>query len=116
VHNRLANYIRARRKSVGLSQRELAFILGYADDGAVSQHELNQSVPPLIIGLGYEVIFQVPMSELFAGLREGVEASVEQRIARFEKELLDRPNKGGLPDPIANRKLIWLKGRRPDAS
>jgi transcriptional regulator with XRE-family HTH domain len=109
MKDRLANYVRAHRKRVGLSQRELAFMLGYGDESAVAKHESFRAVPPLLIALAYEIIFQVPAGELFAGFREVVEASVEQRIAEFKARMEAAGT--GMQDRGTTRKLAWLRSR-----
>ena len=109
--DRLVNYVRARRKKAGLSQRDLAFLLGYNKGGAVSRHELFRSVPPLIMALAYEVIFQTPIDELFPGLQETVEAAIERQITEFESRLLvQKKDHIGLSRDI-DRKLEWLRER-----
>jgi transcriptional regulator with XRE-family HTH domain len=113
MSNRLANYVRARRKRAGLSQRELALMLGYENEGAVSRHELFHTVPPLLMALAYEVIFQTPISQLFAGLQQAVESAVESRLAEFEIELSkrQRESKNSRSTRVL-RKLEWLRERR----
>jgi len=111
--DRLANYVRAQRKKAGLSQRDLAFILGYGKAGAVSRHELSRSLPPLIMALAYEVIFQTPIAELFPGLHETVESAIENEIAEFESRLLKEKNKKPTRSSRQiDRKLEWLAERR----
>lgn len=111
--NRLVNYVRARRKKAGLSERELALILGYHNEGVVSRHELFRSIPPLLTALGYEVIFQTSISELFPGLRETVENAIERSLAEFESALREQRKtaKGSQLAKIA-RKLQWLPPAR----
>jgi transcriptional regulator with XRE-family HTH domain len=111
--NRLPNYLRVRRKRAGLSQRELALILGYRHEGVVSRHELFRSVPPLLMALGYEVIFQSSVSDLFPGLRETVETAIESTLVEFEGALLKQkhPARDSQALQIA-RKLQWLNERR----
>jgi transcriptional regulator with XRE-family HTH domain len=115
MKNRLPNYIRAQRKRAGLNERELADILGYDNGGAVSRHELFRSIPPLLMALAYEVVFQVPVSELFAGLREVVEDGVEQRIAEFKTSLLKQVSSQNPPTPAMVRKLAWIEERHADS-
>jgi transcriptional regulator with XRE-family HTH domain len=111
--NRLVNYVRARRKRAGLSQRELALILGYRNEGVVSRHELFRSVPPLLMALGYEVVFQTSVSELFPGLRETVENAIESSLAEFESALQEQKNQAARSEmPVITRKLEWLNERR----
>ncbi len=111
MRSRLANYVRARRRSAGLSQRELARIIGYEGGGLVSGHELFSSIPHLLTALAYEATFQEPVSELFAGLREAVESAVEKRLAEFEASLLGQC-KSTSPRPDIARKIAWLRKRR----
>jgi transcriptional regulator with XRE-family HTH domain len=111
--NRLVNYVRARRKRAGLSQRELALILGYRNEGVISRHELFRSIPPLLIGLGYEVVFQASVSDLFPGLRETVEDAIEGSLSEFEDALLKQKERAtGGQLPVLRRKLEWLNERR----
>lgn len=111
--DRLVNYVRARRRKAGLSQRDLAFILGYGKTGAVSRHELFRSIPPLIMALAYEVIFQTPIAELFPGLHETVEGAIERQITEFESLLLTEKSKRYLRSTREiDRKLQWVEERR----
>jgi transcriptional regulator with XRE-family HTH domain len=111
--NRLVNYVRAHRKRAGLSQLELAVILGYRNEGVISRHELFRSVPPLLMALGYEVVFQTSVSELFPGLRETVENAIETSLAEFESALRKQKNQAPRSQvPVITRKLEWLNERR----
>ncbi len=80
----LVNYLCVNRRRAGLSQWELGQILGYRDEDAVARHERFRSLPPFLIALGYEVIFQQPVSEIFPGLRQTVAFGIERRLAEFE--------------------------------
>lgn len=106
----LGNYLRARRKQSGLSQRELGRLLGYDHGGRVAQHERLRSLPPLLIAIGYSVVLGCPVSELFAGISESVRQTVEERMAKFERELRELAR--AHPQSIENgRKLAWLSAR-----
>lgn len=105
---RAGNYIRIHRKRVGLSQRELALVLGYNNETAVTRHEGLRVIPPLLIALGYQTIFRVPVSEMFAGLHEVVEEAIETRLRELE-ENLQRPSGRRVP---GEHTLKWLSGRR----
>jgi hypothetical protein len=90
-------------------------ILGYCDEAAVSRHELFRSVPPLLMALGYEVIFQTSISELFPGLRQTIETGIEKSLADFEIEL--QKQRGSVHPsqvPAVARKLAWLAARQAD--
>ncbi|HEY5212537.1 MAG TPA: helix-turn-helix transcriptional regulator [Acidobacteriaceae bacterium] len=107
----VANYLRTHRRKSGLSQQELAQILGYLTEIQVSRHERSSTIPGLLIAVGYEVIFHVPLSELFPGLYQTVEANIEDRLDKMEDVLQQSAVKGRSATPIA-RKLEWLWERR----
>ena len=107
----IANHIFAARRRAPLTQRELAILIGYNDENAVARHERSSSLPPFLIALAYEVIFQVPVSELFFGLRETVELVVEERIDDLRKSLEEEDAHGRFAARNA-RKLEWIATRR----
>jgi transcriptional regulator with XRE-family HTH domain len=109
VHS--GNRIRRHRKKSGLTQEELARILGYADDGAVSRHEQSMTVPPLLIAIAYQAVFQVPISDLFPGIQSAVEQAVARRLVELEAGLLERIN-NAKRRRLAAQKLAWLDERR----
>src|SRR5689334_17389419 len=67
------------RKRAGLTQGELAFLLGWSDGSTVSRHEKRKCVPPLHIALAYEAALKVPVSELFAGILESIQHQTDER-------------------------------------
>lgn len=100
-HEPLGNYLRSRRRTTGVTQHEAEIILGYRTRGAVSRHERLESLPPLLIALSYEVLYRVPVSELFAGLTNAVELGVEERLAEFETFLGEQDGRGPQAAAIA---------------
>jgi transcriptional regulator with XRE-family HTH domain len=107
----VGNYLRARRKKAGLSQRELGRLLGYAGEGAVSRHEQSKTVPPLSIAITYEIIFQNHVSELYPAVTEKMKMTIEQRLLDFEKEMQGKAAKSSHAIHI-DQKLAWLSERR----
>jgi DNA-binding XRE family transcriptional regulator len=107
----IPNRIYVHRRKASLSQRELAMLIGYVDEGAVARHERFDSLPPFLIALAYEIIFQVPVSELFFGLRDTVESVVEERINDLKNSLEERDARGKYATRDA-RKLEWLATRQ----
>jgi transcriptional regulator with XRE-family HTH domain len=112
--SRIASYLSSHRKRSGLSQERLGRLLGYPDEGPVSRHERLCSVPPLRIALGYQAIFQIPISELFPGEYERIKQDVEERLAELERTLQQSSEKGRSATRIA-RTLEWL-WERPNHS
>lgn len=78
----LPNYLHSNRKKLGLSQEEVAFLLGGTGEekgSKVSRDESFSREPGLRAALAYEVIYGKAVQEIFAGLREEVEREVAQR-------------------------------------
>jgi DNA-binding XRE family transcriptional regulator len=107
----LANYLRAHRRKTGITQHELAQFLGYGTHGAVSRHERLEAVPSLLVALSYQVLYRIPVSEIFVGLTETVEFQIEEQLAEFENHLGEQSARGNRAALIA-RKLEWLNERR----
>src|ERR1700689_3465430 len=88
-HLKSGNYLRAYRKKSGLSQRDLGGLLGYGDAGQVSRHERATSTPPLAAALAYELIFRVPISSIFVGMRGDIARNLNARLKEMKLTLED---------------------------
>src|SRR2546422_5660745 len=77
--HRLPNYLRTHRKRAGLSQDEVAYLLGCRSGAKVSRYERLARKPSLETAFAYEAVFKVPARELFAGVYEKVEAEIRKR-------------------------------------
>jgi transcriptional regulator with XRE-family HTH domain len=111
----MGSYLRAHRRKSGLSQSELADILGLITELQISRHERSVTLPLFLTAISYEIVFQVPIAELFPGIYETVRQNVERRLAEIEGRLHDSTAKGREAGSIA-RKLEWFSGRREPAS
>lgn len=111
AQKQLNNYLRTYRKKAGLSQREVAMLLAYLGEGTVSRHEQRATLPPLAMAIGYEVIFQKPVSELFPGMKETMRQAIEERLLQFEGKLQQNDGKKNRSSWTA-QKLAWLSARR----
>jgi DNA-binding XRE family transcriptional regulator len=111
----LASYLRSHRLKSGLTQRELAELVGIVAHHQVSLHERSVAIPSLLAALTYQVIFCAPVSELFPGMYESISANVEDRLQWIEKSLQDSTAKGRAAEIIA-RKLEWLWERKNPAA
>lgn len=105
------NYLRAHRKQAGLSQKELGRLLGYKRSWQVSRHEISETAPPLMIALGYQEIFKVPLTAIFTGMHKTVVELVEGNLAELEKDLQNQDAKGRQSNDTA-QKLQWFKHRK----
>ena len=110
THRVTHNHIRKHRKSTGLSQREIGFLLGYKNQWQISRHERSEAVPPLLAALAYQALFQVPVSIIFAPVHGTVLKTIEQNLADFERALTERST--SRPSRAIAQKLKWLKNRR----
>jgi transcriptional regulator with XRE-family HTH domain len=75
----LSNYLISNRKRLGLSQDEVAFLLGAQSGSKVSRYERFAREPSLATALAFEAIFQRPVSELFAGFYQNIDREVAAR-------------------------------------
>jgi transcriptional regulator with XRE-family HTH domain len=75
----LSNYLRSNRKRLGLSQDEVAFLLGSQTGSKVSRYEMFEREPNLATALAFEAIMQRPVSEIFAGIYQNAEREVSAR-------------------------------------
>lgn len=105
------NHLKAHRKKSGLSQKEIAKLLGYHDAGQISRHERSASIPPLGVALAYEAIFKTPVSGLFAGIHGSVREAIENRLRDLETQLHNRSARDRGANLTA-QKLVWLNERR----
>jgi DNA-binding XRE family transcriptional regulator len=106
----LPNYIRVHRRRAGLNQQELGGLLGFRVE-SVARHEQFRTIPALQVAIGYEIIFHIPVSELFAGLRDEMVTDVEAKLALLEERLGQRSAQDRNASETA-RKLLWLAERK----
>jgi DNA-binding XRE family transcriptional regulator len=104
-------YLRTHRRKAGLTQREMGSLLGYDDEDAVGRHERLKTLPPLLVALGYEVVFKMSVGKLFSGLKETVEKTIEPRILELEQKL-QRDGAGHRRGSRNAKKLAWFSERR----
>ena len=85
----LNNYIKTHRKRLGLSQDELALLLGVEEGATVSRYESGR-IPSLETAIALSRVFGVSVESLFFGEVLKVESLLAQRVhalkERVEKE------------------------------
>ncbi|MDA2933538.1 helix-turn-helix transcriptional regulator [Acidobacteria bacterium AH-259-D05] len=102
--SKLRNYLRMFRKRMGLSQDEIAFLLGSENGANVSRYESDTNQPGLKVTLAYEVIFGVQARRLFAGLVQEVEQETKHRVRLLVQKLGKQKQ-----DKMTAHKLAMLK-------
>jgi transcriptional regulator with XRE-family HTH domain len=100
----LHNYLRTYRKRAGLSQDEVAFLLGVAYGTKVSRYERRSRQPGLMTVFAYEVLFRVTPRELFGDLFRKVETKTLRRARALVRKL-----GRAACDPLTARKLNLLR-------
>ncbi|MGH9642555.1 MAG: helix-turn-helix transcriptional regulator [Terriglobales bacterium] len=104
MRERLGSDLRRYRIEAGLTQEELAAILGYDRPTPVSRHERLSTLPPLLIAISYSVVFRKPIPELFPGLVEAVERATRERLA----ELATKFKGSADATRESTKKLEWI--------
>ena len=87
------------RKRSALTQKDVACLLGVTSASKVSRYERFTREPGFYTALAYEAIFRRPVSELFPGLYQKIEAEVRARA----KTLLEKKH-DGKPSHITARR------------
>ena len=86
----LLNHLLSYRKRSALSQKDVAFLLGVQNSSKVCNHERFTQEPCLQTALAYEAIYQKPVSELFPGLFENIQAEVKARAKLLGRKTFAR--------------------------
>jgi transcriptional regulator with XRE-family HTH domain len=92
MSRKFPHYLRSERKRAGLSQSDIAALLGDETVSRVSRYERRRRVPPLLTALAYEAIFGKPVAELF----DGTYAPIQAEVIRRAKLLAEKLNAGQL--------------------
>lgn len=108
---RLPTYLRAFRRRAGLTQGELASLLGYTKEAQLSRLEQAKVPPSLFVAVACELIFHASMEQLFPATIEEIKKTVESRLEDLERKLQGSTPKGRELALIAH-KLEWLWERR----
>jgi DNA-binding XRE family transcriptional regulator len=87
------NYLRSYRLRWGLSQGELAYLLGWSRSEVISRIEMKQRAPTLKLVIGCFVLFGAAAAELFPDLSSGIEADVIARAWELYEKIQGNPSK-----------------------
>ena len=104
AHKILETYLRTYRRQAGFSQKEIAYLLGWHSASKISRFEHCRITPNLQTAFSCEVIFHVPVQQLFAGVFLKVEQKTNRRA-----QLLLRRMKETHPETLTPEKLKLLK-------
>lgn len=79
--------MRVLRRRLGLTQRELAYLIGYDSDSQISRIEDGSRTPHLAQVLVIELVFGVPGVTVFPQIREAAGGCVRDRAKQMLADL-----------------------------
>ena len=103
MHHRHQSYLRPHRRRWGLTQQELAFLMGVKSRTAVSRIEGSKRRPSLDAVFICMMIFNMPALELFPGLMSELYNGIHDRASELYEVLQ------GDPSNAARLKLDFLE-------
>ena len=111
---KLKIYLQTLRKRAGLTQDELAFLLGCRCGAQISQYESLSQDPGLKKVFAFQLLFGVPAQEIFPDIFQRVQDDTFMRVQLLSQKL----NRANLVDKTRKLKIINLypsgKEVRPD--
>jgi transcriptional regulator with XRE-family HTH domain len=87
------NYLRSYRLRWGLSQRQLANLLGWRGSEVISRIEKKQRAPSVKFVIACFILFGASAAELFPDITAGVETLVIARVWDFYEKIQGDPSR-----------------------
>jgi DNA-binding XRE family transcriptional regulator len=87
----LKTYLRTHRRGRGLSQDDVAYLLGTTSGTSISRHEKAERLPKLETALAYEIVLGVPIRDIYAGTFRALEKGILKRAAKLATRVSQRP-------------------------
>ena len=78
--DKLPDYFKTQRKLYGMTQKEVAYLLGYMNGQEISRIERRERIPSLRIIVAYSIIFSISVNDLIPGIYQEIEESIEGRV------------------------------------
>jgi len=103
MDHRIKTYVRPVRRRWGLTQKELAFIIGVKSGTVVSRIEGDKRTPNLAAVLACALVFGVAPVELFPVLVSQIHKDVRRRVNELYEELQ------GNPGELTRKKLDFFE-------
>jgi transcriptional regulator with XRE-family HTH domain len=103
MDHRIKTYVRPLRRRWGLTQKELAFLIGAKSGTVVSRIEGVKRTPKLAAVLACALVFGVAPAELFPVLISQIHEDVRRRVNELYEELQGNPGK------LTRKKLDFLE-------
>jgi len=90
---RLLNYLRSHRLRWGLSQKELAYLLGWDRPDVISRIEKKHRPPTLPLAMACFILFGTPAPLLFPDMSANIEAFVMARVWEMYEKIQGDPSR-----------------------
>ena len=87
------HYLRSHRLRWGLSQKELAYLLGWDRPDVISRIEKKQRPPTLALAMACFILFDTPTPQLFPDMSAGIEALVMARVWEMYETIQGDPSR-----------------------
>lgn len=87
------NYLRSYRLRSGLSQGELARLLGWKRAEVISRIEKKQRPPTLKLVIACFILFGAPAAELFPDISASIEVGVMARVWELYEQIQGDPSR-----------------------
>jgi transcriptional regulator with XRE-family HTH domain len=112
---KIKSYLRTHRMKGGLTQDEMAFLLGCHSGTKISRFEHLARHPNLETALACQVVFGVPAHELFPGIYAEVEKIVTERARLLSGQLNAKreQDRSGLRKLETLRAIMAERKKRP---
>ena len=81
------NHLNITRKKSGLTQSDMATLLGIKEHSSICRHEKGKRTPPIDMILSYHIIFDRSVEDLFYGYRKILIEKIKNRIPLLIEEL-----------------------------
>src|SRR5688572_10192269 len=101
----VSNHLRANRKRLGLSQNELAFLLGTGSGAKVCRYERLLREPNLRTMLAFEAIFEKSGADLFARFYKEIQKDIVMRARILRRRTATQ---GGVEESQRDRSLTRM--------
>lgn len=86
------SYLKTHRRRSGLTQQEVAFLLGYESSQVISRYEGLNRTPSLRATIAYLVIFDLSVDMLLPGAYREVERATVDRLLKLIKRINEQPS------------------------
>ena len=87
------NYLRSNRLRWGLTQGELAYLLGWDRPDVISRIENKERPPTLNLTIACFFLFDAPATDLFPDMSAGIEHLVMARVQELYETIQGNPSK-----------------------